>query len=114
MQILDDITSEARQKHTVLINDGSAVVLELCYMPTQLGWFLEASHEASGWAANGLRITANSNILNQWRDILPFGLMCWTEDGQEPMLPEDFLTGRASLAVLTAEETEEIAAAESR
>jgi len=108
MQILDDITAEARQRHSIITSDGSVAVLELTYMPTQLGWFADVLHEKSGWSAHGLRITANGNILSQWQDIIPFGIICWTEDGYEPMLPEDFLAGRATLAVITANEAAEL------
>jgi hypothetical protein len=109
MQILDTISNDAKQKHTILLGkDNSSIVIRLVYKPTQIGWFMDVEYETKNFAVYGLRITTNLNILNQWRNILPFGIICYCEDNYDPLSIEDFLVGRAHLAVLSEEEVKSI------
>ena len=109
MQTIDNISNDARQKHTILLaQDSSRIVLELTYKPNQLGWFLDVTYEDSGFEVHNLRVTTNSNLLNQWRNKLPFGIICQCEEAQDPLLLEDFLVKRATLSILSAEEVKEI------
>lgn len=109
MQTLDTISNDAKQKHTILLaEDNSRIVLDLTYKPTQLGWFVDVTYEKMGIEIYGLRVTTNTNILDQWRNILPFGLLCTCEDEQEPLLLDDFIVGRAKLHILSAEDVQTI------
>ena len=109
MQYIDNISNEPMQKHTILLEeDSSRIVLELTYRPNQLGWFLDVTYDNLYFKLYGLRITTNSNILNQWRNKLPFGIICQCKDSQDPMLIEDFLVNRAQLAILSKEEVNQI------
>lgn len=109
MQTLDTISNDAKQKHTILLaEDNSRIVLDLTYKPTQLGWFVDVIYETLGIQIFGLRVTTNTNILDQWRNILPFGLLCTCEDEQEPLLLDDFIVGRAKLHILSAEDVQTI------
>lgn len=111
MQTINNISNDAKQKHTVLLaEDSSRIVLNLVYKPTQIGWFLDIEYEDLDFKINGLRITTNTNILNQWRNILPFGLMCTCIDNQEPLLVEDFIVNRAQLHILNKEEVQQMVA----
>ena len=109
MQILDTISNEARQKHTILLaEDSSRIVLELTYKPNILGWFMDVTYENANFTAKGLRVVTGSNLLNQWRNILPFGILCQCKDAQDPLLLEDFLVKRARLSILSKEEVQEL------
>lgn len=109
MQILDTISNEPKQKHTILLEkDNSEIVLNLVYKPTQIGWFLDVQYAEKDFAVYGLRITTNSNILNQWKNLLPFGIICYCENAQEPLSIQDFLVERAHLAILTEAEVQQI------
>ena len=113
MQLLDTISNDAKQKHTILLTkDNSSIVLQLTYKPTQIGWFLDVEYEEKDFAVYGLRVTTNLNLLNQWRNILPFGIICYCDDNQDPLSIEDFLVGRAHLAILNEEEVKELVAIE--
>lgn len=113
MQILDTISNDAKQKHTILLDkDNSQVVIRLIYKPTQLGWFMDVEYETKNFAVYGLRVTTNLNILNQWRNTIPFGIVCYCEDAQDPLSIEDFLVKRAYLAVLDEDEVTAIVARE--
>ena len=109
MQILDTISNDAKQKHTILLDkDNSSIVIRLVYKPTQLGWFMDVEYDTKDFIVRGLRVTTNLNILNQWRNILPFGIICYCEDEQDPLSIEDFLVKRAQLAILDEDEVEAI------
>lgn len=109
MQILDTISNDAKQKHTILLEkDNSPIVIRLVYKPTQIGWFMDVEYEPKGFATYGIRVTTNLNILNQYRNILPFGIICYCEDNYDPLSIEDFLVGRAHLAILNEEEVKSI------
>lgn len=109
MQTIENITNEAKQKHTILLNkDSSRIVIELTYKPRVLGWFLDVTYEDMDFSVKGLRVTTNTNLLNQWRNILPFGIICQCKDAQDPLLIEDFLVKRAFLSIISSEEIQEI------
>lgn len=109
MQVLDNISNEARQKHTILLGeDSSRIVLELTYKPDVLGWFLDVAYDNLGFSVKGLRVVTSSNLLNQWRNILPFGILCQCKDAQDPLLLEDFLVKRARLSILSKEEVKSL------
>lgn len=109
MQILDTISNDAKQKLTILLEkDNSEIVINLVFKPTQMGWFMDVEYAEANFAVYGLRVTTNSNLLNQWRNLLPFGIICYCEDAQDPLSVQDFLVGRAHLAILDSDEVNEI------
>ena len=109
MQTLDTISNDARQKHTILLaEDSSRIVLELTYKPDVLGWFLDVTYENANFEVRGLRVVTSSNLLRQWKNILPFGILCQCDDAQDPLLLEDFLVKRAILSILSKEEVAQI------
>lgn len=103
------VSNDARQKHTILLDeDSSRIVLELTYKPDVLGWFLDVTYESLDFEVHGLRIGTNTNILNQWRNKLPFGIICKCKDAQDPLLIDDFVVKRAELDILSKEEVAQI------
>jgi hypothetical protein len=110
MQTITDIGQEAKQKHIIITENNEQFDLELFYSSVWQGWFCNISY-ANGnktLTINGTRITTHINILRQWENVLPFGLMCECDDNQEPMFIEDFASGRARLSILTPEEVKQI------
>lgn len=109
MQTLDNISNDARQKHTILLaEDSSRIVLELTYKPDIIGWFLDVTYDTEDFEVHGLRVVTSTNLLNQWRNILPFGILVQCKDAQDPLLLEDFLVKRATLSILSKEEVAQI------
>ena len=107
MQLINNITNEANQKISVLFEDTSKkIVLELVYRPTQTGWFIDVTYE--NFSVKGLRVCIDNNLLNQFRNQIPFGLLIVSSDGYEPLSIEDFITDRVKMAILNQEEVEEL------
>lgn len=107
MQLLDNITNDSNQKIKILFDDTSRnITLELIYRPTQTGWFVNVEYE--NFICKGIRVCLSSNLLSQWSNVIPFGLMIVSADGQEPYFLEDFITDRVKIAVLNKEEVEKL------
>lgn len=100
---VQNITSDSRQIQTLVLPDGTQILIELYFMSQQLGWFI-TNLVYGNFVLNNLRITISPNMLYQWRNKLPFGLACFTDQNREPTQLEDFSSGAAKLFVLTQEE----------
>lgn len=106
MQLLNNITNEASQKITVLFDDtAKKIILELVYRPSQSGWFLDVTYE--NFVLRGIRVCISKNLLNQWSNQIPFGILVVSADGQEPFFAQDFITDRVKMAILNKAEVEE-------
>lgn len=104
MQIIQNLTNDAKQKHTISLANGKRLVLELMFFATQNAWYGNINYNDSEFVLNGFKIVSSPNILYQYQNIIDFGLSCECEGFQEPMFVDDFLVGRASLSIITQEE----------
>jgi hypothetical protein len=106
MTKIQGISDYANQSFQIRLPSGNLFTLTLQYKPLQLGWFCSVEYQE--FKVNCLRVTTNYNILAQFRNLLPFGIACFTRQNQEPLFAQDFLAGNASLCILDAEELEEL------
>lgn len=105
MQRIQNITSVPYQKQTFILGDGTSVSITIKFIEMQQGWWITELI----WGAfrlTGLRISNGPNILYQWRNLIPFGIMCTTEEGREPGLQQDFESGASKLFILDRGEVE--------
>ncbi len=72
----------------------------------QYGWFIR-SLVYKGVTINGARITNNPNFLRQFKNQIPFGMACFTEEEREPTLIEDFSSESSKLYILTEAEVDQ-------
>lgn len=108
MFFIKGITSDPYQTQNLVLPDGSTIVFTIYYRDLQLGWFITELTWGE-FTINNLRITNNPNILNQWRNIIPFGLTCISQSDRDPQLQQDFLSGYSKLFVLTQAEVNQYA-----
>lgn len=108
MNIIQQITSAPFQQQVLILPDGTSMSMTLYFMPMQQGWFI-TNLTYKDFVINGLRITVSPNMLNQFRNQIPFGLACFSVDNREPSLQQDFSSGNASLYILTSDEVSEYA-----
>lgn len=106
MKILTGFTNQPKQDMSFVLADGSTVSLFIEYRPQQLGWFADFSWQ--DWTVNGLRLTASPNILVKWDRILPFGVAIITKNQVEPLNPDDFADGTATVWLLNAADVETV------
>jgi hypothetical protein len=105
MNQITGITSYAGQTFTMILTDGSQFTFTMVYKPRQFGWFISSlTYEA--FQVHGMRICAGINILRQFRNQIPFGLVCTCPD-REPTQATDFLSGIANLYVMNETDVDE-------
>jgi len=102
MRIINEITDEPRQKHTLTLDDGSSVEFEIVYIRNQRGWFY--SYTYGDFVIVNQRLVVSPNLIRKYKNILPFGFACTTTDGYEPVNQDDFSTKRASFYLLNQED----------
>ena len=95
---IENLDADSKQDTTVVLADGSAIVFSLVYRPTPQRWFIDVVY--SGRTIRALGLSLHPNLLRGFRDVLPFGLMCFSTDGTDPATVEDFSSGRVLLFVL--------------
>lgn len=98
MYRVQGITAFPKQKQTVILPNGNKAQLYLEYSDQQLGWFLDLTY--GSFQLKSKRIVNVPNILHQFSNILPFGIGCFQDDGQDPTLLQDFSSGRSKLYIL--------------
>lgn len=99
MYKIDALGNEPKQQMVVSIEEGTQLTLYFEYISNQLGWFFGFEYE--GQSYQNIRLTTSYNILRAYRSWLPFGIACTTLDGLEPMDLNDFISGYASVFILT-------------
>ncbi len=103
---IQNISTAARQKQTLVLPDGTLIRLSIAYVPLQLGWFIrELSY--NDFVLNGVRISNSPNLVYQYRNQIPFGLACFSTIAErEPTQQEDFFSEASKLYILTADEVD--------
>ena len=99
MYIIQQITNDPKQSQILILPDGSLLTLQIYFSQMQQGWFI-TNLTYGTFTINGLRITNIPNMLNQFRNQIPFGLACFTTASREPSLQEDFSSGNSILYIL--------------
>lgn len=89
-------------------NGGGMISCELYFRPRVSAWFLDLSF--STFKMNGFKLTFGPNVLDQYSNIIPFGLAVISSDKMDPFLINDFTSGRIALYLLTTSEVETIEA----
>jgi hypothetical protein len=102
MNLIDNLSNDANQLVTLVLEDGTSVSMSLQYMPTIQRW--AAGFTYGNFSATGLNLCIHPNLLRSWRNVIPFGIACNTIDGADPLYIDDFASGRASIYLLTAAE----------
>ena len=115
MQRINGITTYPNQNLTLKLLDGTVLQMNLIYRETQNGWFFGGLNWNNGqWIENGRRVVTHPNMLRQYKNLIPFGLACFTVNNREPTQQQDFVApstsipSASSLFLLTASEVASI------
>ncbi len=95
-----------KQRLQVLLEDGNTVTLTLRYLSGIRQWSIDIEYK--DFVLHGERLCNAYNFLQQYSLILPFGLNVTVSDGREPLLLNDFESGRVQLSLLSATEVQTI------
>lgn len=98
MKYLNGITSQPDQTFFTALDDGSIVTIRLVFRPRIQKFFADITY--GSFQLNSIRVCNVPNILEQFSNIIPFGLFCFVSDNAEPFLINDFVSGRCQLYLL--------------
>lgn len=107
MNLIQQITTDPLQTQTVNLGDGTQLTFTIRFIPMQFGWFF-TSIQYQDFTLNGLRICNSLNMLNSFRNQIPFGIACISTSDREPSQQPDFATAASQLYLLTSSEVEQI------
>lgn len=108
MFLVGQITADPLQQQQLVLADGSTLTLQIYFRSMQFGWFINQLTYGT-FQINGLRITNSPNMLNQFRNQIPFGLACISMSEREPSQLQDFSSGASKLYILSAAEVAQYA-----
>lgn len=106
MKEITEITNDYKQQLAPTLEDNSVFNLDLRYKKQEECWFYSITY--GNLIIKNSKLVLSSNLLNQWKNILPFGLACLSSDEaaktSDPFLLNDFSSGRVKLYILTKDE----------
>lgn len=106
MQQITSITSEPKQRMTLVLENNETVDFLLYYLPRQQSWFYNFTYNTL--TCKGSKVTLTPNSLRQFKRVIPFGIAFMSNDSVEPFDIDDFSNGRVIMYVLNADEVKEI------
>lgn len=102
MNTLQGFTSQPKQSMSFVLPDGSTVFMLIQYRQQQVGWFADLAWQS--WTLNGLRLTSSPNLLQQYQNVIPFGLAIISANNVEPLNVTDFSDGTSVVWLLNADD----------
>lgn len=106
MRLIDRLTDAAYQQSILTGNPGQRITLTTRFLPSQQLWVMDIVW--NDFSAYGMNILNAPNLLRGYRNLIPFGLMCATDDGQDPYTLDAFSSGYAKLYLLTDDEVNSV------
>lgn len=106
MNIINGITNQPTQIVGIILPDGSRVTLTLYFRPQQNGWFFDVEWPGSPnsiitpFTVQNRRLVAAGNLLRQFQNIIPFGLLCVTVDNSDPITQACLVDGSVQIVLL--------------
>ena len=106
MQIITTLTNYPNQRHQLVLENKESADLRLYFLARQNSWYYDITYNNITINCNKVVLTPNS--LRQFKHILPFGLIFYTDGYVEPFKIDDFSSGRVKMAILNSDEVEQI------
>ena len=98
MRKITEIGVEPKQDLNIVGENNEKILFTIEYKPTQSAWYFSIVY--AGFSLYGQKLLNSPNILRQFKNALPFGIMCEVVDGSEPYFVEDFREGRCNIYIL--------------
>lgn len=98
IRILTTLNDNSYQSVSFNTKEGELVKLTFRFVPSQETWFFDV--ESPSLTVFGLALTAFSNILYSYKNIISWGMYVWSKDGFDPWRINDFSSGRIRVAIL--------------
>lgn len=106
MNIITSLTSYPNQRHQLVLENRESADFHLYYHGRTMSWNYDIAY--NDLVINGCKVVLTPNALRQFKNIIPFGLMFFSDGDVEPFRLDDFSSGRIKMAVLNKEEVRQI------
>jgi len=103
---ITQIDDTPQQSLVIVDENGNNITMNLRFLPTQNAWNFDISFGT--FNLNGCRLVNSLNILRSYKNQLPFGIACLSNDGCDPFLINDFSTNRVGIYTLIPQDLETI------
>lgn len=100
MYQIQNLTDDPVQTMTLVLPDGNNINLSIRFASMQFGWFI-TELDFGSLTFQGIRIVNSPNILRPWKNLIPFGLACFSTADREPSQAQDLSSGASLLYILT-------------
>lgn len=107
MLLIENKSSIALQQQDITLENGEVFSLTLYFRPMQRAWFIKQL-VFGDFEVNEIALRNSLNVLQQFKNVLPFGICCRSIDSRDPSLQQDFVSGHSSLYLLTSDELKEL------
>lgn len=87
-------------------NGDGVIYFTLTFRPRIQAWYLDVSF--GNYSVNGYKVVRGPNIFSHYRNTFGFGISISTSDMGEPMMINDFSSGRVGLFLLTGAECDQV------
>lgn len=108
MLYINKITNDASQRLMLTGINGIQINMTLRFMPRQSQWIMGVSY--GDFSAQGIAVVCGLNLLQKFKNIIPFGISCVCTNGLDPYTLNAFVDQQANLYLLNAEDVETIQA----
>ena len=106
---IEGLTDEPKQKYRLPVVDSEIEAdMSLTWLDTQSAWFMDVSYE--DFSVKNMRVTFAPNVLVQFENRAPFGLMVTSSNKQDPFTLQSFSDGTCSIFILTKAEVKDLEA----
>lgn len=105
MYKVQKISDYPKQTKTFNLPGGDRVSFTIYFVPMQKSWYITNLVSGDN-VINGIKVVTNPNILRAYKNILGFGLACYSTEGRDPQFVEDFIEGKNTLYILSKEEVD--------
>ena len=90
MRKISSLTADPRQTFNAVISGYASAVIVIEYRDLQYGWFI--SVQWGSFVLNNERVSNSPNLLRQFQNLLPFGIMISGKNDVDPMLIDSWVT----------------------
>lgn len=81
---------------------GEKIYFKFYFRPRTQNWYMDVTYKT--FTEKGVKIVRGSNIFYRHKNTVPFGIAVSCTDSFEPYIINDFVSGRVSMYLLTADE----------
>ena len=104
---LTGLTSSPKQTLNIVEpTTGIKIYFTFYFKPRIHSWYFDVEYD--DFTAKGNKLIRGLNIINRFKNRVPFGIGVTVSDNYEPFLINDFTTGRVKIILLTSDEVTEI------